>query len=163
MTERLEVTVGRLLRAEGLSLAVAESCTGGLIAHVVTNVPGSSDYFDRGFVVYSNEAKTDVLGVSRELIQRAGAVSAEVARAMAEGALKRAATTVALASTGIAGPSGGTPEKPVGLVYLALARKGGETVCEEHRFSGDRLRVKDETCRAALELLRRCVEREEAS
>lgn len=161
--ERLEEAVGRLLRARGWTLAVAESCTGGLIAHTVTNVPGSSDYFDRGFVVYSNQAKAALLGVPGELIQSAGAVSAEVARAMAEGARQQAGTTVALSSTGIAGPAGGTPEKPVGLVYIALAHEGGEVLCEEHRFLGDRLNIKEQTCRAALDLLRRRLEEEKGS
>jgi PncC family amidohydrolase len=162
LAERLEETIGRLLRARGWALAIAESCTGGLIAHRVTNVPGSSDYFDRGYVVYSNEAKTDLLGVPLGLIQQAGAVSADVARAMAEGALLRGANTVALASTGIAGPAGGTDDKPVGLVYVALARRDDKTLCDEHHFEGDRERIKEETCRAALELLRRCLEQEEA-
>lgn len=158
MADRPEETVGRLLSGRGWSLAVAESCTGGLIAHTVTNVPGSSTYFDRGFVTYSNEAKTALLGVPAGLLEQAGAVSDEVARAMAEGARSRAGTAVALAVTGIAGPTGGTPEKPVGLVYVALACQGGETLSEEHRFSGDRLSVKEATCRAALELLRRYLE-----
>lgn len=156
-SERLEEAVGRLLRERGWRLAVAESCTGGLIAHTVTNVPGSSDYFDRGFVVYSNEAKTVLLGVPTELLEREGAVSAHAARSMAEGARLKAASDVAVASTGIAGPAGGTPEKPVGLVYIALARRGAETLSEEHRFSGDRLSIKEATCRAALELLRRAL------
>lgn len=160
MVERPEETVGRLLSAGGFSLAVAESCTGGLIAHTVTNVPGSSAYFDRGLVAYSNEAKTALLGVPAELIQRAGAVSAEVARAMAEAARARSGTTLAVASTGIAGPGGGTAGKPVGLVYVALASEGGETIVEEHRFTGDRMQVKEATCRAALEMLKSYLERE---
>lgn len=162
-SERLEEAVGRLLRVKRWRLAVAESCTGGLIAHTVTNVPGSSDYFDRGFVVYSNEAKTALLGVPAELLEQAGAVSADAARSMAEGALLASGAEVAVASTGIAGPGGGTQEKPVGLVYIALARRGAETLSEEHRFSGDRLNIKEATCRAALELLRRALAGEESS
>jgi nicotinamide-nucleotide amidase len=161
--ERLEEAVGRLLRAQGWTLAVAESCTGGLLAHTLTNVPGSSEYFDRCFVVYSNQAKTDLLGVPEELLQHAGAVSADVARAMAEGARLQAGTAVALASTGIAGPNGGTPEKPVGLVYVALAHAGGETLCEKHHFSGDRADIKEQTCWAALDLLRRFLVKEKGS
>lgn len=151
----LEEKVGRLLRDRGMTLAVAESCTGGLIAHTLTNVPGSSDYFERGFVTYSNEAKTEELDVQAELVAEAGAVSAQVARAMAEGALSRAASDVAVSATGIAGPTGGTTDKPVGLVFVALAAKDGLSLVEEHRFSGARLAVKEATCRAALELLRR--------
>ena len=162
-SERLEEAVGRLLREKRWRLAVAESCTGGLIAHTVTNVPGSSDYFDRGFVVYSDAAKTALLGVPAELLEQAGAVSADAARSMAEGALLASGAEVAVASTGIAGPGGGTQEKPVGLVYIALARRGAETLSEEHRFSGDRLNIKEATCRAALELLRRALAGEEGS
>lgn len=158
MEERLEETVGRLLAAREWSLAVAESCTGGLIAHTVTNVPGSSAYFERAVVAYSNEAKTELLGVPTEMLEREGAVSADVARAMAEGMRSLADASVAVSATGIAGPAGGTPDKPVGLVYVALAGPGGETRCEEHRFPGDRLGVKEATCRAALELLRRYLE-----
>jgi nicotinamide-nucleotide amidase len=115
---------GRLIaamKARGLKLATAESCTGGLIAGALTEIPGASDVLDRGFVTYSNAAKVGMLGVDFELILRHGAVSAEVARAMAEGALRCSAADLAVAATGIAGPGGGTIEKPVGLVYLAVA------------------------------------------
>lgn len=160
MAERLEETVGRLLEERGWSLVVAESCTGGLIAHTVTNSPGSSAYFERGIVAYSNEAKRELLGVPAALIEREGAVSADVARAMAEGARGLAGADVAVSATGIAGPTGGTPDKPVGLVYVALSGPGGDTRCEEHRFEADRLGVKEATCRAALEMLRRYLEDE---
>ncbi len=111
-------------RAAGLTLATAESCTGGLIAAVLTEVPGSSDVVERGFVTYSNAAKTEMLGVEAQLIATRGAVSAEVARAMAEGALAASPADLAIAITGIAGPGGGTADKPVGLVFLCAARRG---------------------------------------
>jgi nicotinamide-nucleotide amidase len=113
-------------RARGLQLATAESCTGGLLAAILTEVPGASDVFERGFVTYSNAAKTEMLGVAPELIRRYGAVSAEVARAMAAGALAHSAADLAVAVTGVAGPGGGTAEKPVGLVHLAAAARGAE-------------------------------------
>ena len=114
------------LRARGLTLAAAESCTGGMIAAILTEVPGSSDVLERGFVTYSNAAKTELLGVPADLIRSRGAVSEEVARAMACGALAHSPADIAVAVTGVAGPGGGTPAKPVGLVHLAAARRGGE-------------------------------------
>jgi nicotinamide-nucleotide amidase len=140
-------------RTRGLRLAGAESCTGGLIAAALTAVPGSSDVFERGFVPYSNEAKTELLGVPAELIARVGAVSAEVACAMADGALAFAPVDVAIAVTGIAGPGGGSGAKPVGLVHIACARKGAETRHNECTF-GDigRDAVRDASVRAALHL-----------
>ena len=123
-----------LLRARKLTLAAAESCTGGLIAGAVTDIAGSSDVFDRGFVTYSNEAKADMLGVPIALITAHGAVSLEVARAMAEGAIRSSRADVAVAVTGIAGPGGGTPAKPVGLVYVGAIRRGGSAVVEELRL-----------------------------
>jgi nicotinamide-nucleotide amidase len=121
-------------RRKGLRLATAESCTGGLIAAILTEVPGSSDVFERGFVTYSNEAKTEMLGVPADLITRRGAVSAEVARAMAEGALRNSRADIAVAVTGVAGPGGGTQAKPVGLVHFAAVRRGSETRHQERRF-----------------------------
>jgi nicotinamide-nucleotide amidase len=115
----------RLLRARGANLATAESCTGGLLAALMTEMPGSSHAFERGFVPYSNEAKSELLGVDSETLARHGAVSEETARAMAAGALDRSNASVAVSITGIAGPGGGTPEKPVGLVFLACMRRGG--------------------------------------
>jgi nicotinamide-nucleotide amidase len=120
------MTVGllvRSLREKGWKIATAESCTGGLVAAAITDVAGSSDVFDRGFVTYSNAAKTEMLGVPAELIAEHGAVSREVAQAMADGALKHSNADVAVAITGIAGPSGGSEEKPVGLVYIAEATR----------------------------------------
>jgi nicotinamide-nucleotide amidase len=124
----------RELRARGLTLATAESCTGGLIAAVLTEVPGSSDVFERGFVTYSNVAKTELLGVPADLLVRHGAVSAEVARAMAEGALRNSPADLSIAVTGIAGPGGGTADKPVGLVRIAAARRDGPILHREMRF-----------------------------
>jgi nicotinamide-nucleotide amidase len=123
-----------LLRARELKLATAESCTGGLIAAILTEVPGSSDVFERGFVTYSNEAKAEMLGVPAALIKEHGAVSEEVARAMAEGALRNSRADIAVSVTGVAGPDGGSAEKPVGLVHLAAARRGREPIHREKRF-----------------------------
>jgi len=124
-----------LLRARKLKLATAESCTGGLIAAILTEVPGSSDVVERGFVTYSNAAKTEMLGVSPALIQKYGAVSAEVARAMAEGALRNSRVAdIAVSVTGVAGPDGGTSIKPVGFVHFGAARKGGKLLHREKRF-----------------------------
>lgn len=132
-------------------IVTAESCTGGLIAASLTAVPGSSIVVERGFVTYSNEAKIEVLGVPAELIERRGAVSMEVALAMVDGALKASPADIAIATTGIAGPSGGSVEKPVGLVHIAVARRNGPRLHEEHRF-GDigRTRVQAESVIAAL-------------
>ena len=121
-------------RAKRLKIATAESCTGGLIAAVITSVAGSSDVFEAGFVTYSNTAKTAMIGVTAELIAQHGAVSAEVARAMARGALDHSAANLSVAVTGVAGPGGGTALKPVGLVHLAAARKGGASVHRELRL-----------------------------
>ena len=141
-----------------LKIATAESCTGGLIAAALTEVPGSSLVVDRGFVTYSNGAKIELLGVSAELIGRAGAVSAEVARAMVEGAIARSDADLAVAVTGIAGPDGGTAEKPVGLVHYAAMRRGGAATHAEHRF-GDigRAKVRLAAAREALAMLRALV------
>ena len=143
----------RRCRARGLKLATAESCTGGLIAGLVTSVAGSSDVMDCGFVTYSNEAKTRMIGVLPQLIAEHGAVSEEVARAMAEGALSHSAADIAIAVTGVAGPGGGTALKPVGLVHCAAARKGHLTLHRELRL-GDigRDAVRMETVRAAVAL-----------
>lgn len=152
----MEEIVGEALRRAGATLAAAESCTGGLVAQMLTNIPGSSDYFDRGFVTYSNQAKMDLLGVSEEILRTHGAVSEPCARAMAEGARARAGTTYAVSITGIAGPGGGTAEKPVGLVYVALAGEAGdETVVRELRWSGQREQVRAISAMVALDMLRR--------
>lgn len=143
-------------RAKSLKIVTAESCTGGLVAGALTDVAGSSDVFERGFVVYSNLAKRDCLGVSQQTLDQFGAVSAETVRAMAEGALARAPGQLSVAVTGIAGPGGGTPTKPVGLVYFAAARFGYETLVEEHRF-GDigRAGIRTKSVETALRLLAR--------
>lgn len=139
------------LQARGAMLATAESCTGGLIAAACTELAGSSAWFDRGFVTYSNQAKTELLGVAPALIERHGAVSEEVARAMAEGVLQRAAVQWAVSVTGIAGPAGGSADKPVGTVWIAWAGHGQETRAQRHRFQGDRAQVRMQTCHAALQ------------
>ena len=141
-------------RGAGMMLATAESCTGGLIAGALTAVAGSSEVVDRGFVTYSNEAKQDLLGVAHGLIARYGAVSEQVARAMAEGAQVNSRAQIAVAVTGIAGPGGGSPEKPVGLVHLACSRAGCETVHRREIFPGDRDAVRAATVKAALEMIR---------
>ncbi|MGI6037791.1 MAG: competence/damage-inducible protein A [Limnochordia bacterium] len=149
----LEGVVGERLADQGLTLAVAESCSGGLISHRLTNIPGSSRYFLQGAVVYSNDAKRELLGVPAELLEQYGAVSPQVAKAMAQGVRARAGADFGLAVTGIAGPDGGKPEKPVGLVYIALAKEG-DCIVEEWRFAGARTDVKSRTAQAALNLLR---------
>lgn len=143
------------LRAAALMLASAESCTGGLFMALMTEVPGSSDVVERGFVTYSNEAKEECLGVNPERINRFGAVSEAVAREMAEGALVHSNADIAVSFTGVAGPDGGTPEKPVGLVHMAVARTGGATVHIAHTF-GDvgRSEIRLRSVAAAIKLLR---------
>ena len=152
--EKMEEVVGLRLSVSGYTLAVAESCTGGLIAQRLTDVPGSSKYFIEGVVAYSNEAKTRTLGVEPVLLLEYGAVSAQVAEAMAEGIRRRAGTDFGLSVTGIAGPSGGTEEKPVGLVFIALA---SEALTEHRKFKlpGDRQLIRWRASQAALDLLRR--------
>ncbi len=152
--ESLEEVVGGILLKMGKTLAVAESCSGGLIGHLLTNVPGSSAYFLEGLIVYSNAAKIDLLSVPPKMIETHGAVSPETAKAMARGVRKRARADLGLAVTGIAGPSGGTPAKPVGLVFVALAWRGGAEV-RENLFLGTRDRIKTQTARSALDALRR--------
>ena len=154
--ETMESVVGRLMTERKLTVATAESCTGGLIGHRLTQVPGSSAYVDRGVICYSNRAKIDLLGVPPELIEQYGAVSAEVAAAMAQGIRERAGVSVGLSVTGIAGPGGATPTKPVGLVHTGLNAEGG-TVTKEHRFHGDRSVIKQRASQAALDLLRRYI------
>ncbi len=141
-------------RRQNLRLAVAESCTGGLIAACFTQIPGSSDVFERGFVVYSDQSKTDLLNVPAALIKTYGAVSEEVARAMVQGVLDRTPVTLAIAITGIAGPAGGSALKPVGLVHIAAARAGQAIRCEECRFGKiSRVAVRMKGVDAALRLL----------
>lgn len=152
--ERLEALVGQLLRERRATLAVAESCTGGLLASRVTDISGSSDYFERGIVAYSLAAKERILGVPQATLRENGAISLPVARAMANGVRRLSGTTFGLATTGIAGPTGGTPEKPVGLVCMALAWEGGD-VAREYRFHGGRELIKYRAAQMALEMLRR--------
>lgn len=140
-------------RAAGLRLTAAESCTGGLIAAVLTAIPGSSDVFERGFVTYSNEAKTEMLGVPAPLIDRHGAVSEEVARSMAEGALGRARAEIAVSVTGVAGPAGGTAAKPVGLVHIACAAHRRPILHRRCEFKGDRDAVRLAATHAAFDLI----------
>jgi nicotinamide-nucleotide amidase len=155
--ETLEGVVVRLARSGGKTVATAESCTGGLAASRITNVPGSSEMFRYGWVTYANEAKTRELDVPAELLEQHGAVSAEVAQAMAEGALRNSGADVAVAVTGIAGPTGGTPEKPVGLVYLGIATKSGTSQTAKHQLSPRREAFKYMASQIALDLLRRAL------
>ena len=153
LTERAQRLLAKL-RGRGLSIATAESCTGGLIAALLTEIPGSSDVVDRGFVTYSNQAKIDMLGVAAETLDSVGAVSRETALAMAAGALANSAAGIAVAVTGVAGPGGGSPDKPVGLVHLAVQRSGLRPRHYEARY-GDcgRSLVRIATVRTALDML----------
>jgi nicotinamide-nucleotide amidase len=152
--DSLEVVVGGLLRQARATVAVAESCTGGMLGERFTSIPASSDYFAGGFIAYSNEMKVELLGVLPEILHQFGAVSRETAEAMATGARRRARSTYALAVTGIAGPGGGSESKPVGTVYVAIADAAGVHVLHR-RFLGDRTRIRIFTTRMALDLLRR--------
>jgi len=149
---RPEEVAGELLRSRGLSLAVAESCTGGLLGHRLTNVPGSSDYFVGGVVAYSYEAKERVLHVRHDTLYDYGAVSEQTALEMARGVRRLFLTDVALAVTGIAGPGGATPDKPVGLTYIALSARD-EELCRRFVWEGDREENKAHSAQAALEML----------
>jgi PncC family amidohydrolase len=156
-SEALEVTAGKLLTAQGLTLALAESCTGGLVGHLLTEVPGSSVYLRGVIVAYTNEVKEQLLGVRHGTLDAHGAVSAETALEMAQGARRVLGADVGLSVTGIAGPGGGMPGKPVGLVYVALAARDGER-CERHVWEGDRSGNKMLSAQAVLDLLRRYLE-----
>jgi nicotinamide-nucleotide amidase len=145
----LEQEVGALLRQKGLTLGVVESASGGLISHRITNVPGSSDYYKGSVTAYSNEVKIKVVGVREDTINRYGAVSPQVAEEMAQGGRKILAADICLADTGIAGPSGATAGKPVGLFYIGLSHKGG-TYSRKHNFHGDREQNKQSAAEAAL-------------
>lgn len=152
--DTMESVVGSLLSKRRLTLSMAESCTGGLIGHRITNIPGSSAYMESDLVVYGNRVKVEVLGVPPQIIKEYGAVSAQTASAMAERVKEISKTDLGLSVTGIAGPKGGTPAKPVGLVYAALA-DGKETVCKFHHFSGTREEIKLQSSQMALDILRR--------
>ncbi len=146
----LAESLGRKLKAQGELLVTAESCTGGWVAQAVTAIAGSSAWFERGFVTYSNEAKAELLDVRAATLERHGAVSEETAREMALGALAKSRGTLALAITGIAGPGGGSPGKPVGTVCFAWARRGGAARSETRRFAGDREAVRRQSVERAL-------------
>ncbi|MEP7044820.1 MAG: CinA family protein [Dokdonella sp.] len=151
----LSAGVGELLHARGLSLVAAESCTGGWIAKALTDIPGSSGWFECGVVAYSYEAKEALLGVRAQTLERAGAVSQEAVVEMVSGALARYGASVAVAVTGVAGPSGGTPDKPVGTVWIGWKRRGGYARSELFHFNGDREAVRRQTVAAALDGVRR--------
>ena len=149
--ETLARAVSQELKRQGLMLVTAESCTGGWVAQMMTSVAGSSEWFERGFVAYTNLAKREMLGVKTTILSRYGAVSEQTARAMAESALTHSHAQVAIAITGIAGPGGGTPEKPVGTVCFAWAAKKRDTISRKHVFSGDREAVRRQAVVAALQ------------
>ena len=144
--------ISLILKKQNLKIATAESCTGGLIAHTLTNISGASDYFDRGVVSYSNKSKTELLGVPEKLIDKYGAVSNPVAKAMADGIRVKSEVDIGISITGIAGPTGGTKEKPVGLVFIAISRKDNVLV-KKYQFGGNRIQNKYDTCKAALDML----------
>lgn len=156
--EPLEVIVGKWLTAKKYTLAVAESCTGGLITHRLTNVPGSSAYVVAAVVAYAYEAKVAALGVSWDTLNTFGAVSAETVSEMARGVREKFASTLGLAITGIAGPGGGTPEKPVGLTYIALASVN-DFLVERHIWPGNRIQIKEQSAQAALALVQNYLEK----
>ena len=147
----LAAQVGALLKAHGMMLATAESCTGGGVAQAITEIAGSSVWFERGFVTYSNLSKQQMLGVSAETLKQHGAVSEATVREMVAGALQHSAAQVALAVSGIAGPDGGTPGKPVGTVWFAWGIKGGETIAQRHLMAGDRAEIRAKAVTIALQ------------
>jgi PncC family amidohydrolase len=144
--------ISLLLKKQNLKIATAESCTGGLIAHTFTNISGSSDYFDRGVISYSNKSKTELLGVPEKLIEKYGAVSNPVAKAMADGIRAKSDVDIGISTTGVAGPTGGTKEKPVGLVFIAISTKDN-IIVKKFQFSGNRIQNKYDICKVALEML----------
>jgi len=151
LTDDLAERVGHLLLARRLFLVTAESCTGGALSEIITRIPGSSHWFERGFITYSNEAKQELLRVPTETLARCGAVSEETSLAMAEGALANSHAQVSVAITGIAGPEGGTPEKPVGTVYIAWAGRNFPPKSVATIFQGDRLQIRHQACLLALQ------------
>ena len=150
--------VGRLLRSKGLTVSVAESCTGGRLGDMLTDVPGSSDYFLGGVISYSNDAKVGLLGVNSKTLKAKGAVSEEVAIQMAAGARTKLGSDIGIGITGIAGPAGGTPTKPVGLVYVAVSSIESSE-CSRNVFRGSRSSIKDQSARKALEMLGKFLEK----
>ncbi len=151
LVDELSERLGKLLLEQNLKLVTAESCTGGGLAEIITRIPGSSNWFERGFVTYSNEAKQELLGVPFNTIDQFGAVSEETAIAMAEGALDNSHADVCVSITGIAGPDGGTDEKPVGTVCFAWSQRDMETHSARTVFKGDRLQVRQQACMMALQ------------
>lgn len=154
----LATLIGARLKAKGLKLATAESCTGGWVAQAATSVSGSSDWFDRGFVTYSNDAKREMLGVRAETLAAHGAVSEDTAREMAAGALDRSGAGVAVSVTGVAGPTGGSAEKPVGMVCFAWSLRGGAVESETRHFEGDREAIRRQSVIRSLQGLLERVE-----
>jgi nicotinamide-nucleotide amidase len=146
-------TLLQQLRARGLTVTTAESCTGGLLSALLTEIPGSSDVFTHGYITYANVAKVSMINVPEALIKTHGAVSEAVARAMAEGALQVSCARISISITGIAGPGGATATKPVGLVHIASAQRGQSTLHQAHQFSGDRAQVRLQAVKAAMELV----------
>ena len=152
MADSIEARIGEIMRAQAWTLAVAESCTGGLVGHRLTEIAGASDYFLGGVISYSDRIKIELLGVAKSTIVRDGAVSEDTARQMALGARARFGSSFGLAITGIAGPGGGSPAKPVGLTWIAVATPAGEQV-ERHHFDGDRSEIKQQAAERALQML----------
>jgi len=150
--ESLLKTISMKLKKRNISIATAESCTGGLLAHLLTNISGSSEYFNRGVVTYSNISKIELLGVSQETIQEYGAVSKETASAMAIGIKERSNVDIGISTTGVAGPTGGTKEKPIGLVYIGISTSK-ETKVKKFIFTKNRLQNKEQTCYESLKIL----------
>ena len=144
--------ISKILKEKKLTIATAESATGGLIANSLTNISGSSEYFDRGLVTYSNRAKIELLDLKKETLDKYGAVSKETAKEMAEGVRNKSKVDIGVSTTGIAGPSGGTKEKPVGIVFIGLSTKK-ETIVDKYQFNSDRLENKENFCNAALDLI----------
>lgn len=153
-SDKMEAVVGKALAAQKKTIAAAESCTGGLLCHWLTNVPGSSEYFKEGVIAYSNESKIALLNVSEELLKESGAVSSETVEAMAKGIRELGRADIGIGISGVAGPGGGTAEKPVGLVYIGLT-DGVRVMSEEHHFSGGRDLIKVQAAQAALDIVRR--------
>jgi nicotinamide-nucleotide amidase len=159
ISQSLIESVAQLLTEKHLTIATAESCTGGLLGHVLTSISGSSAYYDRGIISYTNQAKHDLLNIPIELLETYGAVSEQVAKSMSEGVRTLAYTDLGISTTGIAGPTGGTKEKPVGLVYIGVSTKN-KTIVKRCEFQGSRLENKDSTCMEALQLLKQMIQQD---
>jgi nicotinamide-nucleotide amidase len=153
---RIEKEIGKLLASKGLTISVAESCTGGLVQKLITDISGSSDYFVGGIVAYSNEAKQKLAGVKKSTLTKHGAVSGEVVRELAEGVRKLIGADIGISTTGIAGPTGGTSEKPVGLVYVGLSTKK-RSIARQYLLTGTREQIRGQTGKKILELLKNVV------